>query len=134
MKYRIQNIVLLLVTALIAVACSKEGCKDPSALNYDPDAKKDDGSCEYAEPELTISSPDEGNTFMLGQAVQIEATATSPEPMHGWSLYLVNTSPAEPDTVMQMNEHEHGTTFNISEEWTNDVSMHSDMELTIKIE
>jgi len=25
----------------------KEGCTDPNSLNYDADAEKDDGSCEY---------------------------------------------------------------------------------------
>jgi len=134
MKNKIQNISLLVVIAFMAISCAKEGCKDPSALNYDPDAKKDDGSCLYAQPELTITSPGEGTTFMHGQVVEIQATATAPESMHGYSLYLVNTSTAEPDTVMQMDEHEHGTTINISEEWTNDVTMHSDMELTIKVE
>ncbi|MCB9231248.1 MAG: hypothetical protein H6581_06280 [Bacteroidia bacterium] len=27
--------------------CSPKGCTDPTADNYDPDAKKDDGSCSY---------------------------------------------------------------------------------------
>ncbi|HCQ29302.1 MAG TPA: hypothetical protein DIU39_03385 [Flavobacteriales bacterium] len=45
----------LLLTTAVAVALStsftackkKEGCTDPAATNYDADAKKDDGSCEY---------------------------------------------------------------------------------------
>ena len=28
-------------------SCSKEGCTDPLATNYNPDASKDDSSCEY---------------------------------------------------------------------------------------
>ncbi|MBI2968292.1 MAG: hypothetical protein HYY40_10845 [Bacteroidetes bacterium] len=28
--------------------CSRKGCTDPNAINYDVDAKKDDGSCIYA--------------------------------------------------------------------------------------
>jgi hypothetical protein len=34
-------------TALLAISCKKEGCTDPSALNYNDDAKKDDGTCTY---------------------------------------------------------------------------------------
>jgi len=35
--------------ALVVLAgCRKEGCTDESALNFDSDAKKDDGSCNYA--------------------------------------------------------------------------------------
>lgn len=33
--------------------CQKEGCTDSSALNYDADAKKDDGSCLYDESDTT---------------------------------------------------------------------------------
>jgi hypothetical protein len=35
--------------ALTTVAsCRKEGCTDPDSINYNADAKKDDGSCQYA--------------------------------------------------------------------------------------
>lgn len=37
--------------AVLATSCSKKGCTDPSALNYDAKAKKDDGSCEYKKPD-----------------------------------------------------------------------------------
>lgn len=32
---------------LLLVACKKEGCMDHEAINYDPKAKKDNGSCNY---------------------------------------------------------------------------------------
>lgn len=42
---------LLAVAAIgmtVFTACKKEeGCTDPSAINYNPEAKKDDGSCQY---------------------------------------------------------------------------------------
>jgi hypothetical protein len=41
---------LLLLISLIGistVACKKEGCIDPTATNYNENAKKDDGSCTY---------------------------------------------------------------------------------------
>lgn len=37
----------ILVFALLIVACKKQGCTDEFAKNYDENAKKDDGSCQY---------------------------------------------------------------------------------------
>jgi hypothetical protein len=42
---------LLIGGAAVAVtSCKKEGCTDPTATNYNADAKKDDGSCTYPGP------------------------------------------------------------------------------------
>lgn len=114
---------------LTAVSCGKEGCKDPTATNYDPDAKKDDGSCIYPEAELIISSPEPGAMYGLGEDVMISAQATYTESMHGWELFLVNTTTG--DTVHTAEAHDHGTVLNISSTWVNDVGDHSDMELTV---
>lgn len=41
-------------TVLLSTSCKKkEGCTDPTALNYDSKAKKDNGTCEYG-PSYTI--------------------------------------------------------------------------------
>ena len=45
------------VLALAIAGCQREGCTDPKATNYDPDAKKDNGTCVYAEPEPTPVEP-----------------------------------------------------------------------------
>lgn len=55
------NLSVLLLSSLTlgVVSCKKEGCTDPTATNYSDEAKKDDGSCTYAE-ETT-------NTIVSGQ-------------------------------------------------------------------
>lgn len=41
--------VLMFATLIVLlISCKKEGCTDPSALNYDSHAKKDNGNCEYS--------------------------------------------------------------------------------------
>ena len=39
---------LLLTTALTISSC-KKGCTDPTAINYDEKAKKDNNTCQYDE-------------------------------------------------------------------------------------
>jgi hypothetical protein len=38
------------VLAFAIAGCQREGCTDSKATNYDPDAKKDNGTCVYATP------------------------------------------------------------------------------------
>ncbi len=41
-------------SSIFFTGCKQEGCMDPLSINYDPDAKKDDGSCEYAAPTVAL--------------------------------------------------------------------------------
>ena len=49
-------IILLLIVGCDIIDPPKEGCMDSDALNYDLNAEKDDGSCEYDTTPPTISS------------------------------------------------------------------------------
>lgn len=77
-----RNILLLALMGLFMVAsCSKKGCTDPLATNYDSDAKKNDGSCAYEEvntdpPSITLNGQDTV-IINLGESYTEEgATAT----------------------------------------------------------
>jgi hypothetical protein len=60
MKLKFQSLpsMLMVLAALLltigTTGCKREGCTDPLSTNYDPDAKKDDGSCLYAPPTLVL--------------------------------------------------------------------------------
>lgn len=54
MKFTTLLASLALAGMVFTTGCKKEGCTDPLALNYDEDAKKDDGSCEYENANATV--------------------------------------------------------------------------------
>jgi hypothetical protein len=54
-----KNLFLLIVLfgAIVFYSCSKkEGCTDPSAENYDPNAEKDNGTCIYKTPTPPVAT------------------------------------------------------------------------------
>ncbi|MBO7480577.1 MAG: hypothetical protein J6T63_00525 [Bacteroidales bacterium] len=78
------NLIFTIVIAVMfaMIGCQKEGCTDSKASNYDPDAKKDNGTCVYPLPEPD-PEPDPrdqytGNylvtdsTFMLGDFYEVK--------------------------------------------------------------
>ena len=54
-----KNIKLPFFAAILTIgllnSCGTDGCTDPTATNYNSDATKDDGSCEYATTEYKLS-------------------------------------------------------------------------------
>jgi uncharacterized protein (TIGR02145 family) len=44
------RILIILLIAVFLISCKKNGCTDPSATNYDPNAENNDGSCQYSAP------------------------------------------------------------------------------------
>lgn len=49
------RVLAFIVTVIfIAVSCRKEGCTSESALNFSSDAKKDDGSCVFKQPNSDV--------------------------------------------------------------------------------
>ena len=42
-----KKLLIIALLGITAVSCSKEGCTDPAAYNYNADATSDDGSCTF---------------------------------------------------------------------------------------
>ena len=63
----------LVAGALTFTSCKKKGCTDPTALNYDANAEKDDGSCEedlgpiYSIPTTFAFTDANGNSTVSYQ-------------------------------------------------------------------
>jgi hypothetical protein len=56
---------LLLGISMTMTSCKKKGCDDPTATNYSPEAKKNDGSCVYS------TTTPEGNNPSIPSAVKV---------------------------------------------------------------
>jgi hypothetical protein len=53
------------LTLGLTTSCKKEGCTDSSALNYDSDAKKDDGSCVLPDPVVVDTNSNDTNAVQI---------------------------------------------------------------------
>lgn len=66
------GLALLVMITVTATSCrKKEGCTDPASINYDPEAEKDDGSCEYASGYNIPSEYSFTNVSYGGQTVRL---------------------------------------------------------------
>ncbi len=63
---RTTSLILTGIIAFSITSCRKKGCTDETAANYDEEAKKDDGSCEYdtsyVVPTTYAFSDENGNS------------------------------------------------------------------------
>lgn len=129
--YSLTLIIALIFAAAGLQSCKKEGCTDEDAINYDSEADKDDDSCEYEELTFTVTTPAAGSTFGLGETVHISAMIESTGELHGYEVIIRNTSDNDAEVLHVEESVDHESMVHIHEEWVNDVTGHSDMELEI---
>ena len=71
-----KKFIYLLIFCFTIFSCKKRGCTDSNATNYNADATKDDGSCEYGSnclyttintsfSELDLSQTNNDNLFIM---------------------------------------------------------------------
>jgi hypothetical protein len=83
----VKNFVLVLfIFSIIFSSCGKKGCTDLLATNYSSESKKDDGSCEYSSPIITLVGPD---TIALCVGEEFSDPGFSSEDVFGTDLSSV---------------------------------------------
>lgn len=83
MRYSI--LTAIIASTLFFTACKKEGCTNPDASNFNHDAEKDNGSCEFNAPSTFVFTDANGNntvsysgqTERLNQLEELSAYAKS---------------------------------------------------------
>jgi hypothetical protein len=96
------TILLAIVVAGGTTSCKKKGCTDATATNYDSEAEKDDGTCEYPQDE-TLTSQSDGLASFEGYANN-KYTMTADRTYILDGLVFVNegqTLEIEPGTVIK---------------------------------
>lgn len=78
---------------------------------------------------ITVSSPSEGDMFMLGDTVHIHGDIEYTPGLHGYAIELTNIS--ADSVVFSMDEHAHDPMLHFDEMWVNNVTDHSDMRLVV---
>jgi hypothetical protein len=81
---------LIALSALLigtTTSCKKKGCLDQDAVNYNAEAKKDDGTCKYT-PTITVNGNNPENINVGDAYTDAGATATNKD----GSTVTVNTS------------------------------------------
>ena len=90
--------------------------------------KKDDGH-HANEATIEISSPTEGQMVMGGATLEIKATLTGRESLHGWKVEIRKQS--DNSLVFEADAHDHDLVLNINESWTNNVTEHTNLVLEV---
>ena len=89
--------IILIISVLVPlIGCKKKGCTDPNASNYDPDARKDNGSCYYLNlpTDLDVTINNNQNSGL----VEVQATAV------GQNFFTVYFFDGPDSTIITTND------------------------------
>ena len=114
------------------IGCVRKGCMDPSAVNFNSDANKEDGSCVYnTDYTINIADPITNGSYQLGDTVYLNIEIATTFPTHGFEALMINKTLQ--DTVLILNDHAHDLEHSLHGFWFNNVNVDSQMEVQIKL-
>ncbi len=98
-------LLLIFTLAIVVDSCNRKGCTDEDAINYEEEARKEDGSCEYEElPPIDESSEVEGYGILEKLPGIWIGPVTSPTPLGSFSEWIVDFRPISSSQVSAKNE------------------------------
>ena len=96
---------LLIGIVLFEASCKTKGCTDETASNFNPEAKKEDGSCVY--DTTPIVPPIDGSSDVMGYSILAKlpgiwnGPVTSPTPLGSFAEWIVDFRPIAPAQVSE---------------------------------
>ncbi len=120
------------ILMLSTIGCVRKGCMDPSAVNFNSDANREDGSCTYnTDYTIKIDDPIPNGIYQIGDTVYLNIEISTSFPTHGFEALMINKTLQ--DTVLVLNDHAHDLDHSLHGFWFNNVSVDSQMEVQIKL-
>ena len=100
---------LLAIAVVSVVGCKKEGCTDSAAENYDSEATKDDGSCEYHNhATITFDEPMMGEVIPLANAGNVHVHIEVNYTIEGEEIEVkLHPEGDENDLIIDHDQHSH---------------------------
>ena len=92
LKRTILNLSLSLSLSLLLISCSKEGCRDAGALNFDPKADKD-GPCQYTKVIFYAGSDRIGGVGTLVTRIEVFQRIVNDDELIGTITTLNQNAP-----------------------------------------
>lgn len=97
-----KNLIFIISIALSLFSCQNKGCVDPSALNFDIEATKDDGSCEFQKTlNLNFSTTQNGQKIEVNDFVTFNKNTFRVE---RFQFYLCDPSLAFDDLIYSFSD------------------------------
>lgn len=122
MKFKLFSIFIAI--SIIAVSCKKDKEETTNTNN--------NNSTPTPVASITIHSPIAGTTIEHMDTVEIDVHIDADFEMHGYDAYLINET--ADDTVWTASLHDHANSYEVTGEWINVVTDHSDMKLKVVAE
>lgn len=93
--------------------------------------KRDDSSANPANLNIRIDKPLEGQSFFKGDTVFLSASASYTAELHGYEWILQT---ADSTILWRIDEHLHGSQFQIDTFWVNDRETSETLNLQLNVE